>query len=114
MKVIVVPPDPAWPDAFDAASRELAGALGENLFIIHHIGSTAIPGIWAKPVIDLLPVVRDIARVDEHVAAMQALGYESKGEFGIPGRRYFRRRAEASMPGRPRSRADWRPVRVGR
>ena len=89
--VIVAPPDPAWPDAFDAASREIVGAMGANLLAVHHIGSTAIPGIWAKPVIDLLPVVRDLARVEEHVAAMRALGYEAMGEFGIPGRRYFRR-----------------------
>jgi GrpB-like predicted nucleotidyltransferase (UPF0157 family) len=90
-QVIVVPPDPAWADAFDVAARELAESLGDNLLAVHHIGSTAIPGIWAKPVIDLMPVVRDIARVDERVEAMQALGYESMGEYGIPGRRYFRR-----------------------
>ena len=58
---------------------------------IHHIGSTAIPGIYAKPVIDMLAVVSDIAAVDSYAAAMEALGYEAMGEFGIPGRRYFRR-----------------------
>jgi GrpB-like predicted nucleotidyltransferase (UPF0157 family) len=90
-KVVVVAPEPSWPDAFDAAARDVAAAIGDNLLAVHHIGSTAIGGIWAKPVIDLMPVVRDIARVDERVAAMRALGYEAMGEFGIPGRRYFRR-----------------------
>ena len=95
--VIVVPPDPGWAGKFDAAARELTEALGEILLAIHHIGSTAIPGIWAKPVIDLLPVARDLTRMDGHVAAMQALGYEAMGEFGIPGRRYFRRDGSDGM-----------------
>ena len=90
-RVSVVPYDPNWPDAFSLASEEVRSALGDNLLAIHHIGSTAIPGIWAKPVIDLMPVVHEFARVEEHVAAMRALGYEAMGEFGIPGRRYFRR-----------------------
>jgi GrpB-like predicted nucleotidyltransferase (UPF0157 family) len=53
---------------------------------IHHIGSTAIPGIAAKPIIDILPVVREI----DHVDALAA-GYRAWGEFGLPGRRYFTR-----------------------
>ncbi len=56
-----------------------------------HIGSTAIPGIVAKPVIDILLEVERIERLDQQVAAMQRLGYEALGEFGIPGRRYFRK-----------------------
>lgn len=59
---------------------------------IEHIGSTAIPGIKAKPIIDILLVVRDIERVDAKNNAMQNLGYEALGEYGIPGRRYFRKR----------------------
>jgi GrpB-like predicted nucleotidyltransferase (UPF0157 family) len=91
MRVIVVPHDPRWADAFAAASRELTGALGGNLLAIHHIGSTAIPGIHAKPVIDMLAVVADIDAVDSQSARLEALRYEAMGEFGIPGRRYFRR-----------------------
>jgi GrpB-like predicted nucleotidyltransferase (UPF0157 family) len=97
MRVIVVPPDPAWPDAFAAASREVAVAMGGNLLSIHHIGSTSIPGIWAKPVIDMLPVVCDICAVDAHSGALRVLGYEVMGELGIPGRRYFRRDDPAGM-----------------
>jgi GrpB-like predicted nucleotidyltransferase (UPF0157 family) len=58
---------------------------------LHHIGSTAIPGIFAKPIIDILLEVDDIIRLDVQRAAMEQLGYEAMGEFGIPGRRYFRR-----------------------
>jgi GrpB-like predicted nucleotidyltransferase (UPF0157 family) len=58
---------------------------------IHHIGSTSIPGVYAKPIIDILPLVYDIAVVDSYNTTMEALGYQPKGEFGLPGRRYFHR-----------------------
>lgn len=66
-------------------------ALGENVLAIHHIGSTSIPGIYAKPVIDMLVEVKEIDEVDRYSDAMKALGYEVMGEFGIEGRRYFRK-----------------------
>ncbi len=91
MKVEVVPHDPNWQTAFEAESQLVAAALGTNLVVIHHIGSTAIPGIHAKPIIDLLVEVRNIQQVDASQFAMEALGYEGLGEFGIPGRRYFRK-----------------------
>ncbi|HEY0079896.1 MAG TPA: GrpB family protein [Pyrinomonadaceae bacterium] len=90
-KVEVVPHNPRWRDAFEAEAKHVAAALGENLVAIHHIGSTAIPNIYAKPVIDLLVEVRDINEVDGRSSAIESLGYEVKGEFGIPGRRYFRK-----------------------
>lgn len=90
-RVEVVPPDPSWPAAFAKAAQEVTAILGANLITVHHIGSTAIPGIWAKPIIDLMPEVRDITLVDGVNEAMQAIGYQVMGELGIPGRRYFRR-----------------------
>lgn len=90
-KVEVVPHDPHWRDAFEEEAQQVAAALGENVVAIHHIGSTAIPNIYAKPIIDLLVEVRDIARVDGCSSAMESLGYEVMGEFGIAGRRYFRK-----------------------
>ena len=91
MQVIVVPYDPLWPQAYTLAATEFRAALGSNLLEIHHIGSTSVPGLHAKPIIDLLAVVADLATVDQRVPQMQSLGYESLGEFGISGRRYFRR-----------------------
>lgn len=88
--IAVVPHDPEWARAFVLASRAIASAMGDNLLHIHHIGSTSIPGIYAKPVIDMLAVVSDVTAVDARAAAMQSLGYEVMGEFGIAGRRYFR------------------------
>jgi GrpB-like predicted nucleotidyltransferase (UPF0157 family) len=91
IKVEVVPHDPLWLDAFEAEAKRVAAALGENVIAVHHVGSTAIPNIYAKPVVDLLVEVRDIAEVDGRSLAMESLGYEVKGEYGIPGRRYFRK-----------------------
>jgi GrpB-like predicted nucleotidyltransferase (UPF0157 family) len=90
-KVEVVPHDPRWRDSFEAESRQIAAALGENVVAIHHIGSTAVPGIHAKPIVDLLVEVKDLAGLDGRSAAMESLGYEVMGEYGIPGRRYFRK-----------------------
>ncbi len=90
-RVQLVPHDPRWEEEFARESSAVARAMGDLLVAIHHIGSTAIPGIRAKPIIDVLAVVNDIARVDDQASRLQGLGYEAKGEFGIPGRRYFRK-----------------------
>src|SRR5436190_1948667 len=90
-KVEVVPHDPQWRNAFEAEAKRIGATLGENVVAIHHIGSTSIPNIYAKPVVDLLVEVRDIIEVDRRSLAMESLGYEVMGEYGIPGRRYFRK-----------------------
>lgn len=90
-KVEVVPHDPAWRSQFEVEAAAIVAVLGANLVTIHHIGSTAIPDIYAKPIIDLLPEVQDIQQVDQHTDGMQRLGYEPMGEYGIPGRRFFRK-----------------------
>jgi GrpB-like predicted nucleotidyltransferase (UPF0157 family) len=90
-QVLVVPYDSQWPAAFDRAAREVQAALRDSLLVIHHIGSTSIPGIRAKPVIDLLAITSDLSQVDALAERMRAIGYEAMGEFGIAGRRYFRR-----------------------
>ncbi len=89
MSVTVVEYDAAWPAAFEAAAGELAAAMGQNVAAIHHIGSTSIPHIWAKPVIDMLGVVHDLAVLDRLSLVIERLGYEALGEFLIEGRRYF-------------------------
>ncbi|MEH2332077.1 GrpB family protein [Nostoc sp.] len=94
MKVEVVPYNPIWRGKFDDESKYVALTLGENVVAIHHIGSTAIPYIYAKPIIDLLVEVENITKVDDHSLGMEALGYEVMGEFGIPGRRFFRKENE--------------------
>jgi len=91
MKIYMVSHDPKWRQLFQQEAEQLTAVLGSSVAAVHHIGSTAIPTIYAKPVLDLLLVVQDLAALDEKQPRMEALGYEALGEFGIPGRRYFRR-----------------------
>jgi GrpB-like predicted nucleotidyltransferase (UPF0157 family) len=93
--VVVVPYDPDWPAQFRAEATQIAAIFGPELLSIHHIGSTAIPGLNAKPIIDIMPIVRDIEKVDLFNPAMIQLGYEPKGENDIPGRRYFVKGSDA-------------------
>lgn len=90
-QIQVLPHNPNWQAVFEDESKLIASALGENVLAIHHIGSTSIPGIYAKPVIDILVEVKNINDVDARSSAMESLGYEVLGEFGITGRRYFRK-----------------------
>ena len=82
---------PAWPVEFDREAAQLRELLGEELVEVHHIGSTSVPGLAAKPIIDLLPLVRDIQYMDDCTPQMEAAGYRAWGEYGLAGRRYFTR-----------------------
>jgi GrpB-like predicted nucleotidyltransferase (UPF0157 family) len=86
--VELVPHSPHWAGMAARETVRLKAALGDELVAVHHIGSTAIPGIMAKPVVDLIPLVRSLARLDELESAVRALGYKWFGEFGLRGRRY--------------------------
>ncbi len=87
--VELVEHSPEWARMAEARAAALRQIIGDNLVVIHHIGSTAIPGIKAKPVIDLLPLVKNLDALDAKQKDIEALGYEWRGEFGLPGRRYF-------------------------
>ena len=65
--------------------------MGDMLIEIHHIGTTSVPGLAPKPVIDMLPIVREITLSSVLNPQFEAIGYEPMGENGIPGRRYFRK-----------------------
>ena len=86
----VVGHDPAWPVKFEAEAARIAEAIDEAVVRIHHIGSTAIPQTKAKPIIDILLEVTSLGVLDRKSPMLEAFGYEVMGEFGIPGRRYFR------------------------
>lgn len=87
----VVGYDAKWSHLFEVEAKNIKAALGDNCLTIHHIGSTAVPGLSAKPIIDMLPVVKNILEVDQAADAMKKLGYEEKGECGVPFRRYFQK-----------------------
>ena len=90
-KIQVVDYDPTWPDLFEIESTLLGRTLGSLAIGIHHIGSTAVPRLPAKPIIDILFEVSDLAALDALNGQMSAIGYEPKGEYGIAGRRYFQK-----------------------
>lgn len=95
MKVMVTAYNPQWPDMFENEAAKILEVFGENLVSVHHIGSTSVPGLKAKPIIDIMPVARDVAIIDQYNDKMMTLGYEPMGEFGIAGRRYFRKGGDA-------------------
>ena len=88
-KVEVVAYDPGWVGEFESEARRLTSVLGAEVVAIHHYGSTAIPGLCAKPIIDILVEVKDIEAIDALNQEMEVLGYEARGERGFSGRRYF-------------------------
>lgn len=94
MPIIIAPYDPAWPEKFEKEANMLRDLLGDLAVQIHHIGSTAVPGLAAKPIIDILLEVSNLDALDDHSDGFLTLGYEPKGAFGIPGRRYFRKGAD--------------------
>src|SRR4051794_17063514 len=77
---------PEWPDRFAREAADLKLILGQEFVCIHHIGSTAVQGLAAKPIIDLLPVVLNVNRIDALASKFEAAGYKAWGEYGIQGR----------------------------
>jgi GrpB-like predicted nucleotidyltransferase (UPF0157 family) len=94
--IVVVPYEAAWAERYREEEALIRGVFGEELLAIHHIGSTAIAGMSAKPIIDIMPVVRKIERVDAFDAVMLEIGYRARGELGIAGRRHFVKGGDAS------------------
>ena len=90
-KVVLTSHNPAWIEQYEAEAAQLTAVFQPILVAMHHIGSTAVPGIKAKPIIDIMIVVTEITAVDAFIQPMADLGYISKGENGIPGRHYFRK-----------------------
>ena len=89
--VIVTGYNPEWSVEYGKESALIKQILKENCIALYHIGSTSVPGLAAKPIIDIMGVVRSLQDVDAAEKDFTALGYECLGEFGIEGRRYFRK-----------------------
>jgi GrpB-like predicted nucleotidyltransferase (UPF0157 family) len=90
-QIILMPHDPGWVRAFEEARADIMEACGGRVIDVVHIGSTAIPGIAAKPVIDMLALLRRHRDGFACVPAMAASGFELRGEAGLPGRHFFRK-----------------------
>jgi GrpB-like predicted nucleotidyltransferase (UPF0157 family) len=73
--IVLTPYDPAWPDTFEAQAAAIRLALGGRALQVHHVGSTSVPGLCAKPIIDIVLVVADSAAEADYVPALEAAGY---------------------------------------
>lgn len=89
--IVVTEYNPLWIDMFEKETMEIKKILGENCVAIHHIGSTSVVGLAAKPIIDIMPIVHNLENVDKVASEFEKIGYEYMGEFGISGRRYLRK-----------------------
>ena len=81
--------NPGWRRAFEAETAAILEACRPRVVEVHHVGSTAVPGLAAKPVLDMLPVAAGPAEALAAAPRMTALGYRYRGENGISGRFYF-------------------------
>lgn len=89
--IVVTEYSPEWAAEFERESEMIKNILKDNCVAIHHIGSTAVAGLKAKPIIDMMPIVADLRKVDALASEFEKIGYEYLGEFGIAGRRYLRK-----------------------
>jgi GrpB-like predicted nucleotidyltransferase (UPF0157 family) len=89
--ILLVRHDAAWACDFASEADRLTEVAGDLLLDLQHIGSTAVPELLAKPVIDMLATVQNVEDLDVRSETFEALGYQVMGEFGMPGRRYFRK-----------------------
>ncbi|MGZ3670223.1 MAG: GrpB family protein, partial [Bdellovibrionota bacterium] len=86
--VELVPHNPEWTRLFSAEANLVSEQLRIEEMRLYHCGSTSITGISAKPIIDIVGSVPSISELDSKKPLLEEIGYEYKGEYGIPGRRY--------------------------
>ena len=93
--VVIRDYDPRWPQTFAALRQALAAVLGKTALTIEHVGSTAVPGLPAKPIIDMDVVVADSGSVTAAVKMLESSGYRFRGDLGVAGRYALRAPTEA-------------------
>ncbi|HHV97893.1 MAG TPA: GrpB family protein [Clostridiaceae bacterium] len=84
--------NPEWVKKYEYEKEQLCNALGDMVLGIEHVGSTSIPGIWAKPIVDIMIGVKSLPLEKSLIDKVVELGYECLGEAGVSGRIYFRKR----------------------
>lgn len=92
--IVVVPYNPEWPRMFEIESAKIKEALRDNCIAIHHVGSTSVPGLFAKPVIDIIGVIKD---PEKSIQPLENLGFKYKGEYNISMRFYFNRSEDVNI-----------------
>src|SRR5216683_7406284 len=89
--IIIADYNPVWPVLFEEEKARILAVAGAYIEDIQHVGSTSVPGLGAKPIIDIMIGIHDLSLVEKCVQPLENLGYEYLSEFGIPGRHYFRK-----------------------
>lgn len=85
----VVAYDPTWPDTFQATKSQILHAVAPYIQSIHHVGSTSVVGLPAKPIIDILVGVHNWEKARVTIPSLKRIGWEFRGQRGIPRRHYF-------------------------
>jgi GrpB-like predicted nucleotidyltransferase (UPF0157 family) len=88
--VVIVDYNPLWPEQFETLRARLAIALGGLALTIEHVGSTAVPGLSAKPILDIDVLLKSSRGLPLAISALSSIGYQHRGDLGIPGRDAFR------------------------
>ena len=91
-EIVLAEPDPAWPQSFAAIAAEVRAAIGPLVLAVEHVGSTAVPGLRAKPIIDL-DIAVAAADMQAAITSLEAAGWKHRGDLGIPERDAFEARA---------------------
>ena len=99
-EVVIVDYDPAWPGMFEKEKARLLAVAGTWMQDVQHVGSTAVPELAAKPIIDIMIAIYDLADVEKCIAPIESLGYGYMGEHGLPERHFFRKPAPDTWIGR--------------
>lgn len=93
--IVVTGYDPAWPSLFEVLRGRVLDALGELAVAVEHVGSTSVPGLAAKPIVDIDAVVPSAEHVPLAVERLEQVGYRHEGDLGISGREAFEPPADA-------------------
>lgn len=94
MKVRLTDFNENWAKMFQIEAQFLRAIFGDEVIKFEHFGSTSVRGLKAKPVIDMMCIIKDIEKIDSFNDKMVSLGYDAAGEWGIKGRRLFRKGGE--------------------
>jgi GrpB-like predicted nucleotidyltransferase (UPF0157 family) len=89
--IVIADYSPAWPAMFEEERARILDVAGDHIDDIQHVGSTSVPGLGAKPIIDIMIGLRDLSYVEQFVQPLRQLGYGYLGEHGIPERHFFRK-----------------------
>ena len=89
--VVIVDYDPQWPTLYEEERDRILAVVGDLVVAIEHVGSTAVPGLGGKPIIDIMPWVRSLADAERCIEPLEGIGYEYVPEYNdlLPERRYF-------------------------